>query len=147
MMPAMFVETSALLRAMVNGERVVLDALASAGTLLTSELTVLEAERFLVRTRVLREMEDEVRARIGHDLRSALGSMVRVPMGAEVLSVARRPFPVEPVRSLDAVHLATLMLIAEDVPTPLKVLSTDRRVRDNARALGFEVLPQDPRQD
>ena len=55
-----------------------------------------------------------------------------------VLARVRRPFPVEPIRTLDAVHLATAELL--DEPPPLVTIVTrDARVRDNAEALGYAV--------
>ena len=55
-----------------------------------------------------------------------------------VLARVRRPFPVEPIRTLDAVHLATAELLGE--PPPLMTIVTrDDRVRENAVALGHAV--------
>ena len=55
-----------------------------------------------------------------------------------VLARARRPFPVEPIRTLDALHLATAELLGE--PPPLMTLVTrDSRIRENAEALGYAV--------
>jgi len=54
-----------------------------------------------------------------------------VAITSEVLASGRSRFPKEPVRALDTIHLGTL----------LQVLSLDDRVRDNARLLGFTVLP------
>jgi predicted nucleic acid-binding protein len=55
-----------------------------------------------------------------------------------VLARVRRPFPVEPIRTLDAVHLATAELLGE--PPPLMTIVTrDDRVRENAEALGYAV--------
>jgi predicted nucleic acid-binding protein len=55
-----------------------------------------------------------------------------------VLARVRRPFPVEPIRTLDAVHLATAELLGE--PPPLMTIVTrDDRVRENAVALGYAV--------
>ena len=55
-----------------------------------------------------------------------------------VLARGRRPFPIEPIRTLDAVHLATTELLGE--PPPLIVVVTrDTRVRENAEALGYAV--------
>ena len=55
-----------------------------------------------------------------------------------VLTRVGSPFPVEPIRTLDAVHLATAELLGE--PPPLVTIVTrDARVRDNARALGYAV--------
>jgi predicted nucleic acid-binding protein len=62
----------------------------------------------------------------------------RVAVTDAVLDRVGRPFPVEPVRTLDAVHLATAELLGE--PPPLVVFVTrDDRVRANAHALGYAV--------
>lgn len=55
-----------------------------------------------------------------------------------VLERAGRPFPIEPVRTLDAIHLATLENLAES-PAQVIVVTRDHRVRDNAIALGYQV--------
>ena len=55
-----------------------------------------------------------------------------------VLARVRRPFPVEPIRTLDAVHLATAELLGEPPPL-MTIVSRDDRVRDNAVALGFAI--------
>jgi hypothetical protein len=55
-----------------------------------------------------------------------------------VLARVRRPFPVEPLRTLDALHLATTEMLGE--PPPLvTVVTRDVRVRENAQALGYTV--------
>ena len=55
-----------------------------------------------------------------------------------VLARVRRRFPVEPIRTLDAVLLATAELLGE--PPPLMTIVTrDERVRENAIALGYAV--------
>ena len=59
-----------------------------------------------------------------------------VPVSDAVMARAGRPFPVEPVRTLDAMHLATIELIGD---RQLAVLTLDSRVRANAIALGFEL--------
>ena len=46
----------------------------------------------------------------------------------------------EPVRTLDGIHLATL-LVLNTAAIDVDVLSCDSRVRENAEALGFRVLP------
>lgn len=61
-------------------------------------------------------------------------------LGAEVVERARRPFPAEPIRTLDAVHLATALLARSLVPD-LAVLTLDQRVRRSAEEMGFPVLP------
>ena len=61
-----------------------------------------------------------------------------VAITTDILARAGRPFPVEPIRTLDAVHLATAELIA-DAPATVTVVTRDRRVQVNAEALGFHV--------
>jgi hypothetical protein len=55
-----------------------------------------------------------------------------------VLARVRRPFPIEPIRTLDAVHLATVELLGEP-PARVTILTRDSRVRENAEALGYWV--------
>jgi hypothetical protein len=59
-----------------------------------------------------------------------------VSMTDAVLARVRRPFPVEPVRTLDAIHLATAELLGEP-PQLVTVVTRDDRVRRNAHALGY----------
>ena len=61
-------------------------------------------------------------------------------ISADVASRAEQAFPVEPVRTLDAIHLASALVLRHVVPD-LRVISTDRRIRANASQLGLEILP------
>lgn len=61
-------------------------------------------------------------------------------LDGEVVERARRAFPIEPIRTLDAIHLATA-LVGRSAVGGLALLSLDERVRENGRALGFEVRP------
>lgn len=60
--------------------------------------------------------------------------------GDEALRRARGEFPVEPIRSLDAIHLASVRVLDDELGG-LDVASCDDRVRQNATALGFAVIP------
>ena len=62
-------------------------------------------------------------------------------MDDEMLERARRPFPLEPVRTLDAIHLATCLL-AQSLVTDVRLLSLDNRIRGSARSLGISLLPE-----
>ena len=61
-------------------------------------------------------------------------------LDGEVVERARRAFPSEPIRTLDAIHLAAA-LVGRSAVGDLELLSLDDRVRENGRALGFEVRP------
>jgi hypothetical protein len=71
--------------------------------------------------------------------RAAAGWAV-LEMSRDVAERAERSFPVEPVRTLDALHLASALLLRQALPD-LRLLSSDDCVRANGRRLGFEVLP------
>ncbi len=55
-----------------------------------------------------------------------------------ILACVGRPFPMEPVRTLDAIHLATAQAL-DDPPALVTIVTRDVRVRDNANALGYGV--------
>jgi predicted nucleic acid-binding protein len=137
---ALYAETSAVLRVLAEGDRGLAAALAGAGRLVTSALTFVEAERGLRRA-VAEDRLDAARHRAAQRWLAQFARSCEVVQVTEaVLDRARQAFPVEPVRTLDALHLATAKLWDDEVGG-LTVLSTDRRVRANASAWGFALLP------
>lgn len=117
--------------------------LAEAETVVTSALTFVECERAFLRASV---ESGRVEARLANrrGLLVKVGAhWHQVPVSDDVLETAKRSFPVEPVRTLDAIHLAGALLARSEI-VELALLSLDRRVRDAAAALGFEVLPLGP---
>jgi hypothetical protein len=58
----------------------------------------------------------------------------------EIVERARRTFPAEPIRTLDAIHLASLLAVRSAVPG-VGLLSLDDRIRRAAKQLGFHVQP------
>lgn len=137
-MRALYFETSAVLTWLLGQARAadVSAAVDAADAVLTSSLTFAEIERALVRA----EHEQLMRAADAQRLRGLVtragSSWIRMAVGDEVLARASRPFPVEPVRTLDAIHLATALELAQAFPD-IAMLSLDRRILDNARALGL----------
>jgi predicted nucleic acid-binding protein len=119
---------------------VVRRALAAAEQVLTSDLTLVECDRALVRAEVvigLGTMDVQRRRAL---LGATAAHWMVMPIGPAIIDRARRSFPSEPVRTLDALHLASALSVA-DVVENLTVLSLDRRVRSSAHALGLRLLP------
>ncbi|MCL4821596.1 MAG: type II toxin-antitoxin system VapC family toxin [Vicinamibacteria bacterium] len=133
-----YLETSAVLAALLEGDVRAKRSLRGPGDRVTSALTFTEAQRGLRRSRhdgrLTADQERRARRALAH-LRSRC---TVVAITDEVLAGAGRPFPVEPVRTLDALHLATIALVA-DAPEFITVVTRDARVRDNAAALGCAV--------
>lgn len=111
-----------------------------APAIVTSELSVAECARSFVRAAAAgRIPEPDATARRVHLIRAA-ATWALVAVDAEVLTRAGLPFPTEPVRTLDAIHLATALQARAALPD-LALLSLDRRIRTCGEQLGFQVLP------
>lgn len=114
--------------------------LERAPAVLASELTVAECARSFVRAAAAgRISESEASARRAHLTRTS-ATWALLAIDAEVLARAGQPFPEEPIRTLDAIHLATALQARTALPN-LAILSLDRRIRTCAEQLGFHVLP------
>lgn len=113
-------------------------SLRAAGRRVTSSLTLAEASRAIVRARATERLTvTEERAAV-RALRVFARRCDVVGVTDAVLGRVGRPFPVEPIRTLDAVHLATAELLGEP-PQLLTIVTRDTRVRSNAEALGYVV--------
>jgi predicted nucleic acid-binding protein len=137
-----YLESSAALRDLLDGEaaREIRATLAGAEVVVSSRLTLAEVARVLAR---LRSLDPAVGARVAAREAAFLGDSERwalQPVDEDIWTRCGRPFPVEPVRLLDAVHLATIEKVSSALAR-LVVLATDERVRRNAIELGFDVLP------
>src|SRR5690606_31452532 len=111
-----------------------------ATRVVTSALTTVECGRSLARARAAGRLTSAEELAALRLLDVASGAWDVHGLSDPVLRRARGRFPVEPVRTLDAIHLATMALLQEALG-PVVVLSLDDRVRDKAGALGFEITP------
>jgi predicted nucleic acid-binding protein len=135
---ARYVESSALVSALLERDAEALKSLRAKSRRITSALTFAEAARAIVRAGLSgRLTSDEQRAAV-RALRRFERRCYVVAVTDVVLERVRRPFPVEPVRTLDAVHLATAESLGEP-PQLITIVTRDNRVRENATALGYSV--------
>ena len=138
-MSAVYLESSALLAWLLGESRAdeVKQTLDGAAAVATSELTILEAHRALHRAEGRSALTEGDAQRLRGLLRRVGEGWIRVKLFDDVLARAARPFPVEPIRTLDALHLATALELTQSLPD-LRILSFDERIVDNARALGLQ---------
>lgn len=80
--------------------------LSVARRVLTSELTLIECDRALIRAETLGDVLPARRAEITAIFRAAAARWDVLKLDDEVVGRARQPFPKEPIRTLDAIHLA-----------------------------------------
>ena len=130
---ALYLETSALLRVLFEqGETAPLVArISAAGHLLTSRLTRIECERALLRLALDRLAPAARIARAERELAALLDRVEMLEITAEVAALAGRIAPGSPLRSLDAIHLASWQIGRRILPD-LELVTTDRRLADAA---------------
>jgi predicted nucleic acid-binding protein len=140
---SLYAESSAVLAWLLDEDaaETVLGLLAAEQLIIASDLTLVECDRALHRAVALRELtEADAADRRAHLARvSSHWTLLRI--GSEVIERARQPFPGLPIRTLDAIHLASLLVARSAVPG-LTLLSLDTRVRDAAAQLGIELSPK-----
>jgi hypothetical protein len=101
-------------------------------------MTLAETGRAIVRARAAARLTPGEEQAAVRALRTFERRCFILDVDRAVLARVRRPFPIEPIRTLDAVHLATTELLSE-APQVVTIVTRDVRVRDNARALGYIV--------
>lgn len=137
-----YLESSAALRDLLEGDAAqeIRAVLRDAELVTASRLTLAEVARVMARLHVEQPTRaGKVAARFAQ-FETDSERWAVVPIDDAVLSRCGRPFPREPVRTLDAIHLASIERLSGTVEH-LVVVSTDERVRENAVALGFELAP------
>jgi len=133
-----YAESSALLRWLLGGSRdaEVRACLGDAERVLTSRLTLVEVRRVLVRAVTLGELTVAAAAKARAAFTAELPAWDIAEVTEEIWLRAEQPFPVEPVRTLDALHLSSALRLA-DVLGTVAMLSTDDRILSNWLALGM----------
>lgn len=135
-----YLETSALLRAVLEGDGALGRKLDKALPAVASQLTWFEADRTLrgaVQAGRLDATEAALLTEQIEDIRVRCHTM---GLDADVFARASVNFPREPIRSLDALHLGTA-LWAKEALGVMTLASCDDRVRANGLALGFRLTP------
>jgi predicted nucleic acid-binding protein len=138
-----YAESSAVLGWLLGeevGDRV-RDVLRGAALVMSSHLTLLECDRVLIRAVTLREIDEAKAADRRGRLNAAASHWHMWRITSDIVERARHPFPAEPIRTLDAIHLASALAARSAVPG-VELLSLDDRIRRVGEQLGFQVLPQ-----
>lgn len=137
-----YAESSAVLAWLLGDEQgdEAASILADAEGVVASDLTLVECDRVLIRAWSAGLMTEAEGADHRAVLARAMSCWTLLRVGPEVVERAERPFPVEPVRTLDALHLASALAVRSVVPG-VRILTLDQRVRENAERLGLSPLP------
>ena len=139
---SIYAESSAVLAWLLDEDAAgtVLGLLAVEPLIIASDLTLIECDRALHRAVALGELTEADAADRRAHLATVSSHWTLLRIGSEVIERARQPFPGPPIRTLDAIHLASLLVARSAVPG-LALLSLDARLRDVAAQLGIELSP------
>jgi len=114
--------------------------LSKADLIIASDLTLIECDRVLIRATTTKRLQE---AQVS-DRRALLARVSEhwtlFRIDSEIVARARQPFPQEPIRTLDAIHLATA-IVARNLVPEIQLLTLDDRLRICGAHLGFEILP------
>ena len=115
-----YLDSSVLLRHILRGEEPIRHALEFP-RVVSSELIEIECRRVLHRCRLAGELTDETLAVARERLDEVLAGIDLLEMSRQIKQRAMDPFPVN-VRTLDALHVATALLVGEDAGGVVAVL-------------------------
>lgn len=143
--PNLYAESSAVLIWLLGetGGDEVRQSLQTAQLVMTSDLTLVECDRVLQRGQTRGMLSVSMVAQTRSMLNSVTEHWTIFSIDQEVVDRARRAYPQEPLRTAEAIHLATA-LMARNLVTELALLSVDERIRNNAEHLGIDLLPRGP---
>ena len=138
-----YAESSAVL-AWLLGEgsgRRVREVLRHAELVIASDLALIECDRVLIRAVTLGEIDEATAADRRALLNAAAAHWQLCRLSLDIVDRARHAFPAEPVRTLDAIHLASALAVRSSVPG-MELLSLDERIRRTGEQLGFRLQPR-----
>jgi predicted nucleic acid-binding protein len=137
-----YAESSAVLAWLLGEEtgRSVREVLQHTELVMASDLTLVECDRVLIRAVTTGEINEAAGADRRAHLNAAASHWHLWRVGPSIVERARHPFPTEPIRTLDAIHLASALAVRSAVPG-VELLTLDDRIRRAAKQLGFQVQP------
>ncbi|HEV2425956.1 MAG TPA: type II toxin-antitoxin system VapC family toxin [Terriglobia bacterium] len=138
-----YAESSAVLAWLLGEDEgvAVREVLRRAELVMASDLTLVECDRVLIRALTLGEIDEAAAAGRRAYLNAAASHWHLWRVSADIIDRARRPFPAEPIRTLDAIHLASALAALSVVPG-VELLTLDARIRKAGLQLGFRLRPQ-----
>ena len=142
-MAVLYLESSAVLSWLLGEPQAeqVRETAGRAEAVITATLTLVESGRALVRAENQGAITQADCRRLRGLLSRESARWVLMELSEPVRTRASDRFPVEPVRSLDAIHLASA-LEAQELYADLRVLSFDRRILANLDPLGLIAAGQ-----
>lgn len=137
-MESIYIESSAVLAWLLGETRSkeVISILNNADTIVSSVLTVLEIERALIRAEAGKDIKPGDAQKLRGIFKKVSSGWFLMEITEEVRLRVLKTFPVEPIRTLDAIHLASVLEFTQ-LYNNLLTLSFDKRINENLEPLGL----------
>jgi predicted nucleic acid-binding protein len=132
MSTVLYLDTSVVLRAVLergvspDEER----RIGEARILMTSRLALVEAARALLRVRQEGGLGEDMLADVAREIDSIWARCAIWELTSAVCDLAAQVAPLKPLRTLDALHLATYLLARRRLGPDVEMLTVDRRLRE-----------------
>ena len=138
----LYAESSAVLAWLLGepGGHHVRDLLQRAQLVMASDLLLIECDRVLIRAVTFGDIPEAAATERRFHLNAAAARWHIFRLGPAIVERARRPFRDEPIRGLDAIHLASALAARSAIPD-VELLTLDQRIRQAAKHLGFMIQP------
>jgi predicted nucleic acid-binding protein len=137
-MTVFYLETSALLTWLFDepDASIIIDSINGADLIVTSDLLRIETMRAIKRAHHEKLITLEQLESLVHTFRDYLKSCFRMGMDESVVTGATADFSVEPLRTLDAIHLSTALEYKKLYPE-LRMLTTNTRLKQNTESFNL----------
>jgi predicted nucleic acid-binding protein len=114
-------------------------AISRSSALIISRLALVETARAIRRARVEERITDKGLAKAEHDVADFWSRCEVWEISRQICADAMTLAPDTPLRTLDALHLATVIATRKRLPT-IRLLTMDVRMREAAVALGIQMI-------
>jgi predicted nucleic acid-binding protein len=132
MSTVLYLDTSVVLRAVLergvspDEER----RIGEARILMTSRLALVEAARALLTVRQEGGLGEDMLADVAREIDSIWARCAIWELTSAVCDLAAQVAPLKPLRTLDALHLATYLLARRRLGSDVEMLTVDRRLKE-----------------
>jgi len=136
----LYIESSAIL-SWLFGESTaseVISIIDKSEKIFTSVLSIVEVKRAIIRAEDQKLINISEKHKLLNLFETIKDEWLLFEITKEIRDLASEKFPLEPVRSLDAIHLATVIK-GLHISNDLKLLSFDDRIIKNANLLGITL--------
>lgn len=132
-----YLETSVILRHLLKQNKSIKDW-GNWTQAYTSQLSQAEALRTLDRFRIQRIFDEEDLALLGQSTHKIFNNLSKIAINETIFNRVCLPFPTS-LKTLDAIHLASALLLKEQGQVGLVFLTHDQQLGRGALAVGLEA--------